>query len=59
MPRGNVRSNLHLQSSDGHLKPADIDRRRSTESLSGKQSYHVGVMEYNIYIISQLLIIYS
>lgn len=38
--RGNVRANLQVQSSDGHLKPADIDRRRSTESLSVRQGYH-------------------
>ncbi|XP_063439378.1 short transient receptor potential channel 7-like [Mytilus trossulus] len=39
--RARSRDNLNLQLSDGHLKPADIDRRRSTESLPfGKKSYH-------------------
>ena len=47
--RNRSRDNLAGKNSGGHLKPADIDRRRSTESLpTGKLSYHVCIEIDNI-----------
>lgn len=47
--RHRSRETLAGKNSGGHLKPADIDRRRSTESLpTGQMSYHVCIEIDNI-----------